>query len=515
MENSKLKWLIIVGIWLLILGGGMWGYSHFWKPVQQKAAADAKVKEHDKVIQSTSSQSRFQWTININADAFTGYCVLRSRNFRDECAKRGIQVNIIDDQADYNKRLHNLADGTSQMAVFTIDALIKASASYGDFPATIIWVMDETKGADAIVGSKKVFPNIDSLNDPEVKVICTPDSPSEFITRVVMHHYNLPLLKQDCFKPANGAGEVYNVYKGSDAKVKQVYALWEPYVSKMRANPAYHVLVDSGKFRGYIVDVLTVSRDYAVKNPAVVEEVLKAYATAVFNRRNDMPDLILDDTRLLGEPIAKTDAERAVQSIWFKNTTENFGHMGLATGSNLEHIDEMIANITEVLLATGAIKSDPTSGKYALWYYNEVARKMFSESWYPGFGSEQIRQEKSLSQLSDEEWKKLEPVGTLRVPRLVFSRGTDALTDSSEATMTDLVEKLKSWPQYYLMVRGNCAHDPDPEVQQANLELALSRAKKAMDWLVAHGIDKNRIHVTEGEPNGSTTVAFILGQIPY
>jgi NitT/TauT family transport system substrate-binding protein len=513
--QSKLKWLVFALVWCAVLGFGVLGYKHFWKPVQEKRVEQAKEKEHQKIIENTSSTPHYQNTINLGLDGFTGYCILRSQTFKDECGKKSIAVNIIDDGGDYPKRLKSLADGSLQMSAFTIDALIKASANLGDLPATILLILDETKGADAILGVGKIFPNVDTLNDPQVKVVCTPDSPSEFMTRVVMHHYNLPQFTTNCFQFVNGANEVYNVYKTADPKKKQVYALWEPYVSKMKANPDYHILVDSSKFRGYIVDVLVASRDFVVKNPGVVEDVVKAYWTAVYTRRNDMADLVAEDTRKLGEPVSKKQAESFVQSIWFKNTTENFDQMGLTNGRQLQSIDEMIANITEVLVATKAIKVDPAKGNSSLWYYNEIAGKLFRDGWFPGFGSEKMREECSLAQLSEEEWKSLHVVGTLNVPRLVFSRGTATLTEQSEVILTDLVEKLKTWPSYYLTINGNTVKNDDPEIQKVNLELASTRADAAMAWLVQHGIGQNRIRCEKGETSGSTTVVFIVGQTSY
>jgi OOP family OmpA-OmpF porin len=95
---------------------------------------------------------------------------------------------------------------------------------------------------------------------------------------------------------------------------------------------------------------------------------------------------------------------------------------------------------------------------------------------------------------------------------LVFARGTAKITDASEATLMDLSEKLKAWPQYYLIVKGHASSEGDV---QANLKLASSRANSAVEWLASHGVDRNRIRAEMDQPNGSTTVAFILGELPY
>jgi outer membrane protein OmpA-like peptidoglycan-associated protein len=86
------------------------------------------------------------------------------------------------------------------------------------------------------------------------------------------------------------------------------------------------------------------------------------------------------------------------------------------------------------------------------------------------------------------------------------------MTAASEQTLADLVGTLKTFPQYYLIVRGHCSKEGDIE---ANKLLAAQRAQAAVDWLVAHGIDKNRVKADVSEPNGSTTVAFIVGQVAY
>jgi len=103
-------------------------------------------------------------------------------------------------------------------------------------------------------------------------------------------------------------------------------------------------------------------------------------------------------------------------------------------------------------------------------------------------------------------------VGTLQVPRLVFARGTARVSAGSLRTLDDLSEKLKTWPQYYLTVRGNTSSKGDVD---ANRALAEQRAKSASDYLKSKGVHENRIHIETSDPNGSSTVAFILGEMPY
>src|SRR5690606_23354589 len=134
----------------------------------------------------------------------------------------GIKVELTDDGANYPQRLQKLASGELDMAVFTIDALMKSSADYKDIPATVVALVDETKGADAMVASKSRFPNIDSLNSSGLKIVCTKESPSETQARVIMAQFNLDKVPQDPFQFMNNVDEVYQEYqraKPTDNKV--------------------------------------------------------------------------------------------------------------------------------------------------------------------------------------------------------------------------------------------------------------------------------------------------------
>ena len=78
---------------------------------------------------------------------------------------RDIHLYLIceDDQADYVSRFDKLAKGKLEFAVATVDSYL-LNGLRTDYPATIISVLDESKGGDAIVARRSVFPTIDALN---------------------------------------------------------------------------------------------------------------------------------------------------------------------------------------------------------------------------------------------------------------------------------------------------------------------------------------------------------------
>lgn len=509
---TKRKLVIITLIWVFIAGIFVISYQYFYEPIKAKEAAKKFEEMKKRQIDLTSSPARYSDVVKFGIDSFSGYSTFRSLTFSEEAAKQSIRVEFVDDNANYKERLVNLANGNLDMAVFTIDGLIKTTAEFNDFPATIIAVIDESRGADAMVGVGSKFPNIDSINDPDVKIVCVADSPSETLSRIVMSNFKLERLGKNPFEFVSSPNELYKKYQTAKPSDKKIFVTWEPYISKIKENPDYNILMDSSKFHGYILDVIVSRRDFVIKNPQLVEKFLKSYFSANFQNKQNMSQILLEDSKNSGDVLKKEQAEGLYKTIWFKNTQENFGHFGIVQGTGLQHIDDIIRNIIKVLKNTGAISSDPTNGKPNSFYYTQILDSIHKSNWHPGFGTENILRSSESANLSDEEWKMLKPVGTLYTPKLVFVRGTDRLTQASETVLNELSENLKVFPQCYLMVTGNASSVGNTE---ANLKLAKNRSENAVQWLTQHGIDPKRIKVQEPLLTDSTTVEFVFYELPY
>jgi outer membrane protein OmpA-like peptidoglycan-associated protein len=503
---SKGKLLAVCVVWLSILGAGV----TIWKYVLTPARQASDQQEQERLLSDTSSPSRYEHRITFHLDSFSGYALLRSDELRRELAARRIDLKLIDDQADYATRLAALRDGNAQMAVFTVDALIKASASARDLPATIVALLDETTGADAIVGYRDAVPNVDALNQAGMRFVLTMDSPSETLARVVMSRFQLDRLEADPFVKATDAADVFRRYKQARPADRQVYVVWEPFVSKMLENPALHVVADSAGFPATIVDVIVAGRDFLVKNEEVVRKFVEAYLRVVYHyrERDAKVRLVMSDAQQQKLELTEAQAQKLVDGIWWKNTQENLAHMGLPAARPLLHVEDIIRNLTDVLTSTGAMERDPTDGKPHHLYRDKIMKDL--QNFHPGDGSEDVR-DVQLPELSDEQWQRLQPAGTARMPELVFARGTDRLTEASRHTLDELARRLTT-TRYYVVVRGNASRVGD---LQANQELAGRRAKAAQEYLVTKGIDRKRIRASGVEPSGSTSVSFFLGQLPY
>jgi outer membrane protein OmpA-like peptidoglycan-associated protein/ABC-type nitrate/sulfonate/bicarbonate transport system substrate-binding protein len=523
-EGRAKSCLIAAVIWCIILTLLGVAYKFWVHPHLSK-----KLKE------ATSSASHYRNEVVLAADSFSGYCVLRSEAFKQELRDRGIRVNVSDDKADYTARLEALRVGKVQLAAFTIDSLIVAGAKAGDLPATIVFVIDETQGGDALVAYERALGSVQDLNDPAAKIVLTPNSPSEFLARVVLAYFSLPRLQENWMISADGAGEVYRQFRAANPAEKKAYVLWEPYVSRALQQRGARVLLDSKQLKGYIVDVLVAQREFLRDKPELVRGVVEAYARATY-RYTSEPDglakLVMEDARQTGaESLDAAQAKRIVEGIQWKNTLENYAHFGVVSGveqGGLPTMEDMIGNIMDVLLKTKAIASDPLGGKYTTLFYDRILFELRAARFHPSQGLnvisgvsttsnvETVRQEQPLPALPPEEWNKLRPVGELRVAPISFARASANLSLDSERELQDLARRLKTFPRFYVSVIGHARAEGDPE---ANRALAASRAEATENYLVNQGVSAPRLR-TESAPSAQAggeaqAVSFAVGQRAY
>lgn len=513
---AAIVWIIIIGI--LAIAAKFFILPHFKKDLEDQ----------------TGSESLYRHEIVLALDSFSGYSIFRSPVLKNDLKKQGIKLTVRDDGADYGQRIRDLDSGSVQMAVFTIDSFVGSGAGLGRFPASIVMVIDETKGADALVSYKSAVASIQDLDSPDARIVLTPQSPSEFLARTVIAHFNLPGLPAEWWVHADGAEAVYRQFVSADRSARRAYALWEPYVSMALREPGANLLLDSSRLKGYIVDVLVAERTFLKEHPDLVQAVVESYFRSAFSysqKTDGMTTLVMEDAAG-AQALTRDQAVRLVEGIEWKNTMENYLYFNLQTpaaGADQQYLQDIIENITEVLVRTGALKVDPTGGKPNVLYYDKTLREMLASGFHPGktldviqgLGQgtgdlEQARTAAPLKALTDAEWKSLIPVGTMRIAPIAFARGTARLNLQSERDLQDLAETLRAWPAYYVTVTGHSRAEGDTE---ANLLLAKERASAAAQKLADSGIPAARIRsdavVSEKQNGSAQSVSFTLGQLPY
>lgn len=509
--------------------------SALWCAILAVLAVAYKLLVHpffsEKLAEDTGSASQYQSEVRIAADSFSGYAVLRSDRIKNLLKREGIKLTILDDQADYAKRLESLKEGAIDLAVFTIDSYLAAGAKAGHFPGSIVLIIDETQGSDAILAKTNLVSSLQSLDDPNARIVLTPNSPSEFLARVVLAHFSLPNLPEDWQIPADNAQEVLRQARAYRGLEKRAFVLWEPYVSRAVNRHGYQILLDSSKLKGYIVDVLVARRNFLRDHPQQITAVVKAYLRAAYHfhqQPDGMRQLVQKDAAQSGgDRLDDDQAQKVVQGIQWKNTLENFAHFGLDGATEQQHIEDIIINIVDVLVKTKAIERDPLEGKHHTLFYRQILAELKDEGFHPAKNinlisdlgaelEETVRITAEVPALSEAQWAQLRPVGELKIRPIVFVRGSNKISLTSKRDLSETAKKLKTFPEFYLRVIGQTRAEGDAE---ANRRLAEQRAQAVAQYLAEAGIGGQRLR-TEAMPSQNQTgaaqsVRFIVGQLPY
>lgn len=507
---SKAKIVLASLVWLIVLGIGSAFYRLWFAP----SVAEKQQRQQQEELDRTRGNSNYRLTLRLGLDAFSGYAILRSDEMKQELRGRGIKLEVVADNADYDARMSALAAGDLQMAAFPIDALLKATAKISKPvpPATIVAIIDESRGADAILAYQEKYPTQAALINPDTRFVAVRESPSETLVRLLLHTYDRSMTSHSIDAVENEQ-ELLARYRSAKPAGAEVFVTWEPIVSAILQNQSMHKVYDTSYQSGVIVDALVVSRDFLSKNESVVVDALSSYFRAryAFSTEDKKIQLVIQDATDSGTNLDSDTARELVKGILWKNTQDNLAHFGLRAAS-VPLVEDMIDRIQRVLTETGGLTRDPTGGDPTQLFYDQGIRSLQTMGFHPGVTEETVSEDLELRVLTDAEWEQLVPVGTIDLPPLIFAPGRSALTDPSKVKLETLMETLRTFPRYYLMVRGNASSRGDAEV---NRILAQQRAEAAVEYLRNLGLGQARLRAVAGEITGQTSVTFVLAEIPY
>lgn len=444
---------------------------------------------------ATSDLAAAKGKITLGLDGYAGYFFLQSPEMKESLLSRGYRLIVEDDQGSYAERMQKLAHGTLDMAVFTIDTFIANGAAQG-FPASIVAVISESRGSDAIVGRKSKFPDLDSLKQKsEVKVALTLNSPSEYLLKTTANHFGISqfLERQNTWAVSvNGSSEAL---KNLEAGTVDVAVLWEPEISKAIGQQDYVKLLGTEQTEALIVDVLVVSRDFIQKHPESVTVFLENYFTTLKRYRTESDRLIHEFAQLSELPLDLV--ESMLGGIEWKSLQQNvrdwFGHdVGSARGRfGLFNSIETTLKILQSYksgLASPFPNNDPRTIMYDA-FVTSVAQQLVSSEKPDRDSIDSLTRD--FHALSDYAWSHLASVGTLKQRPISFRSGSAELTTEDQIQIDQIVDTLKTYPNFRLRISGHTSPRGDPE---ANRALSSQRAQTVADYIVDYfQVDPNRI----------------------
>ncbi len=481
--------LIIVGV-LVILG------MKFVLPMIQ-----------DKTQKATSDARSTKGTVTLALDNWVGYFPLGSQEMKKRMRRSGYILECINDGADYAERMRKIKKGEYQFAVATVDSYV-LNGAVENFPATIIGVLDESSGGDAVLAWKDRVKDVDSLKREQgAKVAYTPGSPSEHLLKSMAVHFDIPSLR-------DRSGNWKTHTEGSEQALKKLLAkdvdvavLWEPDVSRALEKGQGEIvkLLGTEDTEKLIVDVLLVNREFARDQPEVVKVLLSNYfRTLKYFRDNpdDLMESIVDDTDLDKKKVATM-----LKGVKWVNLADNnqswFGNSSFGAIPE-EGLIDTIEAVVQILRDAGDFAENPLPDKDP---YRITNSQFVAELHQEGLSAGQFKKagelkvpdgpegsgslERPFAQLADPQWERLREIGTLKVRPIVFQSGTSELTYNGKQELDKAVEYLRHYPNFRVVIKGHTGLSGDAK---ANRQLSQARADAVKRYLqVTYSINENRL----------------------
>lgn len=450
---------------------------------------------NDRLQRETSDASVIHGVIRIGMDNWIGYFPLCSQEMVRRMRQQGYALRCEDDQADYAKRFKRLAAGELELAVATVDSYLLNGAAQ-DYPGVIVAVIDESKGGDAILAWRDRVPNLNALKDrPNIRLAFTPASPSEHLLKAIGTHFDLPVL-------SGKAGAERIETEGSSQALEKlldrdvdVAVLWEPDVSRAKAQPGIGKLIGTEDTDKLIVDILLVERHFAQARPDVVKTLLEVYFQTLQHYHaypGQLSQDLMEKTAIGEQQVAAMLAGVAWSSL-SENAASWFGITQDGIGKDEDLIDAINAAL-KILQANGDFASNPLPDGDPFRLTNrQFIAELFRRQ---GDGTTlNPRDANSLAQpfapLDEAAWGRLKEVGNLKVEPVSFRRGSGMLDHAGKLLLDKVVDRLRRYPNFRVIIKGHTGQRGDP---QANLALSAERAEAVARYLiVTYNMDPNRI----------------------
>ncbi len=437
--------------------------------------------------QASSDSGDFKLTVHIGTDNWVGYLPLCSSHLRQRLRKKEYLIVCDDDGADYKSRMSRLNSGELQLAVATVDSFLLNAHQY-DFPATIVAVLDESKGGDAIVGRVEAVASIEALRSGSHRIAYTPSSPSEFLLKVVASHFDMGKIFANTLA-TDGSEKALEALKNGNVDVA---VLWEPDVSKALQISGVEKLLGSDDTEGLIIDILVASRKLVVDNPEFLRELLREYFATIeyySTRESEFVLEVANRTR-----VSKSQAASLIHGVAWQSLVDNaikwFG-VGKLGEDGLAAALEKTAKILEERkdFNTSPI---PQGDAYRL-LNSDFVGAVAPEGSLLEVEAASHSLTNDFAALSGEQWEQLKEVGTLRILPITFQSGTSTLRTGGKEQLDALVNSLVHYPKFRIAVRGHTGTSGD---QKKNEILSEERADSVKRYLtVTYGVDEDRILV--------------------
>jgi hypothetical protein len=478
--------IVILGIIFICLY--KYAISPFLKGRQEAAA-----KQEEEEMLNQTSDARASFTTRIGGDGYLGYWFMTSPEMKRQFSRRGGGIEFTDDGGMYAERLKKFADGQYDCIILPVNSYVEHGAAH-NFPGSIVAAIAESKGADGIVAFGDRFPEgkVKELNDANLEIVYTGQSPSSFLLDLTIVDFDLFALKATS-KWQTEVGGSKEVLERARNKQGDVFVMWEPELSTaLREVPGLKYIWGSDKFGGYIIDVFVFRREFLRNHEEQAHKFLDAYFQVLDSYSSDRERMLADMKTSTG--LTLDVLEGMLPKIdWFTLHENARAQFGMSTSPDIpsrEGIVHCINVSTGVLLRTQRIDRDPLSGNP----YQIISTRLLDNllKATPVALGNRGELGRDFPPLTEDGWRSLREVGTMRVEPISFQPGQNVLDEEGQTQIDAIAELLNlNYPDYRIAVRGHTG----PGDEEANYQLSQERAQAVAQRLtVVGGTDPDRLH---------------------
>lgn len=450
--------------------------------------------ESDKFKSSSTDAKNIKGKIVIGVDNWIGYFPLCSPKLNSIMRSVGYLVKCVQDGADYPDRMKKLKKGKYDFAVATVDSFLINGPKY-KFPGSIVMVIDESKGGDAIVARKAMYPSLDSLKNPDAdyKVAFTPQSPSEHLLRSISSHFDIPRIKNSRGWRLETDGSENALKKLKKGKA-DIAVLWEPDVSKALENKEFVKLLGTEDTKGLIVDILIAGSRTIQKRPEAIKTLLRSYFMALKYYQKNQKELEKDIRKTT--KLKKKNIQKMLRGVSFVNLYDNatkwFGVKGHQLNSR-EGLINTIQSTADIFIETKAVSDSPVpEGNPYLLQSSSFIENLFKSGIKFNLNkSSQSDTTEQFPELSDSQWQQMRDVGTLKIRPITFKSGTSEIDFAGKEKLAEAISSLNHYPNFRVVIYGHTGLRGD---RAANLNLSIQRAEAVKSYVITElNVHPNRL----------------------
>lgn len=305
----------------------------------------------------------------VAGDSWSGYFGARDGEVKDRFQKRGREL-IYRNIPDQRDRAQKLCSGK-------IDLLMTISAQYFEQNShkcgTIVKIIDDSDGGDAIFLNNKQFPQLKSLADlksiatalaareKKAKIVLAKDGPSSYLLDLLSAKFNLDVTDFDRIEVAD-ASEAWQILQSDKEAILAV--LWEPFGTQAK-RAGYLEILSSRDVPGAIKDVFVASNRLIEGRPQVLTDFLEVYARV-------MDENLSDSSRLISQlaadgNLSKEDAKVTIEGIDFYSSARSLEAL------KNKDLEKHLQSTAATLALTGKIGNIPQN--FASFYnFNYLAQ---------------------------------------------------------------------------------------------------------------------------------------------